>query len=62
MKNYYYVSFEIREHIYCTNIAHAESKEKVWEYYSKYPWFYIRDIVNGEVEMAREKGMPIVEI
>ena len=62
MKNYYYVSFEIRENIYCTNIAHAENKEKVSDYYSKYPWFYIRDIVNGEVEMAREKGMPIVEI
>ena len=63
MKNYYFVSFKWDDVVYCSNIAHAESKEKVEGYYSnKYRWCSVRDIQYGELEMAKRKGLPIIEL
>ena len=61
-KRYYKVSFKWSENIYCSNIAHAESVEKTADYYSKYDWYSVSPASSYDVEEARAKGMPIVEI
>ena len=62
MKKYFYVSFKCSESVYCPNIAHAETAEAVADHYSKYEWVDIREAKAHEIETARQKGMPIVEI
>lgn len=62
MKKYFAVSFKYSENIYCSNIAHAETAEAVEAHYSKYEWVSVRECEEYEVETARRKGMPIIEI
>lgn len=62
MKKYYSVTFKYSENVYCTNIARAESVKAVEEHYSKYEWVDVRECDQYDVETARRKGMPIVEI
>lgn len=62
MKSYYMVSFEYAEDVYCTNVAHAETAADVEVYYSKYAWQKVRLAAEYEVEEAKRKGMPVVEI
>lgn len=62
MKKYFAVSFKYSESVYCSNIAHAETAEAVNAHYSKYEWVSVRECKDYEVEAARRKGMPIVEI
>lgn len=62
MKKYFTVSLKYSESVYCSNIAHAETAEAVKAYYSKYEWVDIREAEAHEIETARRKGMPIVEI
>lgn len=59
---YFTVSFKYSESVYCSNIAHAETAEAVAAHYSKYEWVDIREAAANEVDTARRKGMPIVEI
>lgn len=61
-KKYFYVSFKWDDVVYCSNIAHAENVEAVEKEYSKYSWHHIRDVQVGELEMAKRKGMPIIEL
>lgn len=62
MKKYFAVSFKYSDNVYCSNIAHAETAEVVNAHYSKYEWVDIREAEEHEIETARCKGMPIVEI
>lgn len=62
MKKYFAVSFKHSESVFCSNIAHAETAEAVNAHYSKYEWVSVRECEDYEVETARRKGMPIVEI
>lgn len=62
MKKYFSVSFKYSENTYCTNIAHAENAEAVKAHYSKYEWVSVTECEEYEVETARRKGMPIIEI
>jgi hypothetical protein len=62
MKKYYSVSFKYSETTYCTNLAHAENAEAVKAHYSKYEWVNVEECGQYEVETAKRKGMPIVEI
>lgn len=62
MKKYFAVSFKYSESVYCSNIAHAETAEAVNAHYSKYEWVSVRECEDYEVEAARRKGMPIVEV
>lgn len=62
MKKYFSVSFKYSENTYCTNIAHAASVEAVKAHYSKYEWVSVEECGEYEVETAKRKGMPIVEI
>lgn len=62
MKEYYSVSFQYSESVFCTNIAHGEKTTIEEHYKSKYKWVSIKLASPYEVEMAKRKGMPIVEI
>lgn len=62
MKQYFKVSFQYSESVFCANIAHAESAADVEKAYSKYSWYSVRPAEDYEVEEARKKGMPIVEV
>lgn len=62
MKKYFSVSFQHSENVYCANIAHAETAEEVEAHYSKYAWYSVREAQDHEVETAKRKGMPIIEI
>lgn len=62
MKKYYTVSFKYSDSVYCTNIAHAESKAKAEAHYSGYSWAEAREATDREVMAAQRKGMPIIEI
>lgn len=62
MKSYFKVSFEYSEGIYCTNMAHAESAADVEKSYSKYNWCSVREAAPYELDEAKGKGMPIIEI
>lgn len=63
MKNYYNVSFEYSESIYCSNIAHAETAEDVERYYSeKYNWVKVTEASEHDVKNALERGKPVIEV
>lgn len=62
MKKYFAVSFKYAETVYCSNIAHTETAEAVKAHYSKYERVDIREAAEHEIETARRKGMPIIEI
>ena len=62
MKKYFKVTFEYAEGIYCTNLAHAETAEDVEREYSKYPWQSVKEAQPWDVEEAKMKGMPIIEV
>lgn len=62
MKKYFEVTFKYLGNIYCTNIAHAEIAEAVERHYKNYEQVSIRECSNEEVEIAKRKGMPIVEV
>lgn len=62
MKSYFKVTFEYAEGIYCTNLAHAETAEDVEREYSRYSWRSIKTAQPWDVEEARAKGMPIIEV
>lgn len=61
-KKYYKVSFKYNEIIFCANIAHAVSVEAVEAHYSKYPWYSVSECNELELESARQRGMPTIEI
>ena len=56
------VSFQYSATTYCTNIVIANNVESVEKHYSKYEWFNITLANKYDVEMARKKGMPIIEL
>ena len=62
MKKYFKVTFEYAEGIYCTNLAHAETAEDVEREYSKYPWQSVKEAQPWDVEEAKMKGMPIIDV
>lgn len=62
MKKYFAVSFKYSETVYCSNIAHAETVEAVEAHYSKYEWVSVRECEGYEVEEARRRGKPIIEV
>ena len=63
MKKYFNVSFQYSESVYCANIAHAESAEAVEAHYSaKYEWCKVSEATAADVEEAKRKGKPVVEI
>lgn len=63
MKQYYNVSFQYSESVYCANIAHAETAADVEAYYSsKYTWVSVSPAADYEVEEARRRGKPIIEV
>lgn len=63
MKQYFNVTFQYSESVYCANIAHAETAADVEAHYSsKYAWVSVSPAAGYEVEQARRRGKPIVEI
>ena len=63
MKNYYRVTFQYSENTYCTNIAHAADIETVNAHYNaKYAWSAARIADDYDIETARRKGMPFIEL
>ena len=60
--SYYLVSFEYAESLFCTNVAHAASVDAVKKHYSKYNWVSVTPCSAPELESAKRKGMPIIEI
>jgi len=62
MKKYFKVTFQHSEYVYCTNLAHAETAEDVEREYSKYPWRSVKEAQPWDVEEAKMKGMPIIEV
>lgn len=59
---YYKITFQYSESTYCSNIAHAESADDVKREYNKYSWYSVTDATEADVEAAKRRGMPIVEI
>lgn len=63
MKQYFNVSFQYSEDVYCANIAHAETAADVEAHYSnKYAWVSVSPAADYEVDEARRRGKPIIEI
>lgn len=62
MKQYFNVTFQYSESVYCANIAHAETAADVEAHYSKYAWVSVSPAADYEVEEARRRGKPIVEV
>ena len=62
MKKYFKVTFQYSEYVYCTNLAHAETAEDVEREYSKYTWRSVKEAQPWDVEEAKMKGMPIIEV
>ena len=62
MKQYFNVSFQYSESVYCANIAHAETVADVEAHYSKYAWASVSPAADYEVEEARRRGKPIIEV
>ena len=48
--------------MYCANIAHAETVADVETHYNKYAWVSVSPAADYEVEEARRRGKPIVEV
>ncbi len=62
-KKYFNVSYHHGGGVYCANIAHAETAADVEAHYSsKYTWVSVSPVADREVEEARRRGKPIVEI
>ena len=61
-KNYYWIDFKWCDGIYCSNIVHAYNMDDVKKAYSEYEWMNVRDVQYGELEMAKRKGMPFIEV
>ena len=61
---YYYVTFRWYDtDIYCANIAHAPSKAAVERFYTdRYGWCAVRECPPYDLQDARERGKPIIEI
>lgn len=62
MKEYYSVSFQYSESVFCANIAHGEKTAIEEHYKSQYEWVSIKPASQWEIDDAKRKGMPIVEI
>lgn len=62
MKQYFNVTFQYSESVYCANIAHAETVADVEAHYSKYAWVSVSPTADYEVEEARRRGKSIVEV
>lgn len=62
MKKYYRVNFQYSESTYCTNIAIAESLTNVIDHYDKYKWASVRPASEYDIQEAKRKHMPIIEI
>ncbi len=63
MKKYFKVSFQYSGSVFCTNIARAESEKAVRERYERgYSWVSVSECSEYDLESARRKGMPFVEI
>ncbi len=62
MKVFYSVTFKYSDDVYCSNIAYGE-KETVEEHYKReYEWVSVKPAALYEVETAKLKGMPIIEL
>ena len=60
---YFRVTFQYSETTYCTNIAIAADIETVNAHYnSKYKWSAARPADEYDIETARRKGMPFIEL
>lgn len=59
---YFNVSFMQSESVFCNNIAHAENEEAVKKHYSKYAWCSVSPASEYDIEAAKMKGMPMIEI
>lgn len=57
----YIVSFQYAPNIFCTNVVEV-AYEAVEKMYSEYPWYYIKEAVDWQVEEAKRKGMPIIKV
>lgn len=62
MKKYYKVSFQWSDSVYCTNIAHAETEDAVKAHYAKYEWASVTEAKPWELDEAKAKGMPFIEV
>lgn len=62
MKQYYNVTFQYSESVFCSNLAHAESAEAVEAAYSKYGWCAVSPASSYDVEEAGKRGKPIIEL
>lgn len=63
MKSYFNVSFKYSEDVYCSNIAYSETAEAVQAYYEKeYEWVAVTPANDWDIEDAKRKGKPIIEI
>ena len=62
MKQYFKVTYQHSESVYCSNIAHAETAADVTAHYSRYEWVDVQPAESWEVDEAARRGMPIVEI
>ena len=63
MKTYYSVTFKwYNSDLYCTNIVCADTEDSVKEKYSRYGECFVKKCDESEVEIAKRKGMPIVEL
>lgn len=62
MKQYFKVTYQHSESVYCANIAHAETAADVTAYYNRYEWVNVQPAESWEVDEAARRGMPIVEI
>lgn len=63
MKTYYSVTFKWYDSdFYCTNIVYTDTEDNIKEKYSKYGECFVSKCSEDEVETARRKCMPIVEL
>ena len=63
MKNYYQVSFRYSENIYCTNMVLADSMDAALNHYcGKYSWATASEAKEYDIETAKRKGMPFIEV
>lgn len=62
MKQYFKVTYQHSESVYCSNIAHAETAADVTAQYNHYEWVDVQPAESWEVDAAARRGMPIVEI
>lgn len=61
MKNYYFVSWNHGEGIYCTNLATAESAADIYAAYSGRDEVTVRRAEECEIESAKRRGMPVTD-